>query len=97
MAPEHFEGQVCKASDVWSLAITLHNILTHDYPFQAEVQIAAYIDLVQNSQPDLFNPLGKQISSECKDLILKMLEKDPKKRISIDDILQHPWVKNNQA
>lgn len=31
------------------------------------------------------------ISPQCKDLIRKMLAKDAKTRISIDDALKHPW------
>ena len=26
-----------------------------------------------------------------------MLDKDPKTRISIEEILEHPWIKNNKS
>ena len=32
------------------------------------------------------------ISPELRDLLIKLLEKDPAKRITIADIRQHPWV-----
>jgi calcium-dependent protein kinase len=37
---------------------------------------------------DVWQTIGPQ----CKDLIRKMLAKDPKKRITIDDALKHPWI-----
>ena len=32
------------------------------------------------------------LSTECRDLIRKMLKRIPEERISIPEILQHPWV-----
>ena len=34
----------------------------------------------------------KNVSDQAKDLIKKLLEVDPEKRISSDAILQHPWL-----
>jgi serine/threonine protein kinase len=36
--------------------------------------------------PEYFSP-------NLKDLIIKMLEKDPKKRLSLKDAQQHIWLK----
>ena len=33
-----------------------------------------------------------EISEECEDLILKMLKKNPDNRITIPEILNHPWI-----
>lgn len=33
----------------------------------------------------------RNISEECKDLIRLMLCADPEKRLSIDEVLSHPW------
>ena len=33
------------------------------------------------------------VSTEAKDLLYKLLEKDPALRISVKDALQHPWIK----
>ena len=41
---------------------------------------------------------GIVISDDCKDFIMKCLEKDPKKRIAskegVSEVLQHPWFKD---
>jgi serine/threonine protein kinase len=36
------------------------------------------------------------VSSEGKDLIQKMLEKDPEKRIKLAEAFNHPWVRNRK-
>lgn len=33
----------------------------------------------------------RSISSEAKDLVIKLLENDPIDRLSIDEALMHPW------
>ncbi len=35
----------------------------------------------------------KDFSNECKDLLNKLLEADPKKRLSASGALNHPWVR----
>ena len=35
----------------------------------------------------------EMVSNECKDLITKMLVKDPKKRLTAQQVLQHEWFK----
>ena len=32
------------------------------------------------------------ISSEAKDLLVKLLEVDPEKRLSAEEALKHPWL-----
>lgn len=34
----------------------------------------------------------RKLSDECIDLIVKMLEKDPNKRIEMIGIFDHPWI-----
>lgn len=38
-------------------------------------------------------PPGTAVSAEAKDLISKLLQRDPTKRITLDGVLEHPWVK----
>lgn len=41
-----------------------------------------------------FDEDWKDISKECKDLISKLLTKDPEKRIKLKDALNHKWFQN---
>jgi len=47
----------------------------------------------RNEQCEIRFPdaLWKSVSSEAKDLVIKMTEKNPEKRITIDEALNHPW------
>ena len=36
-------------------------------------------------------PCWTNISAECKDLLTRLLHKDPKKRITLEDALKHKW------
>lgn len=37
-------------------------------------------------------PAFKKVSDEAKDMICKLLVKDPEGRLSPDEIMQHPWI-----
>jgi calcium-dependent protein kinase len=39
----------------------------------------------------------KKVSQDAKDLIKKMIEKNPKKRINIPDALKHPWISHSKT
>jgi len=53
--------------------------------------------LIKESEPNLSGEAWRIIGDECKDLMLKMLIKNPKNRISVDDALKHPWFKKYEA
>jgi len=40
-------------------------------------------------------PGNPEISKSLKDLICRILEKDPEKRITIEGIMRHPWFLKN--
>ena len=37
------------------------------------------------------------VSNDAKDLLLKMLQKDPVKRVSADEALKHPWFRSKDS
>lgn len=39
------------------------------------------------------NGQGTGLSDECRDLIGKMLEKDPPQRVGLEEVLHHSWFK----
>lgn len=51
MAPEHFRGETCPASDIWSLGVTIHNLVTGDFPFLGSTKEATQ-RLVEKFDPD---------------------------------------------
>jgi serine/threonine protein kinase len=37
-------------------------------------------------------PKISTVSNDCKEIVRKMLEKKPEKRITIREIMQHKWI-----
>lgn len=79
-----------KQSDVWQAGCILFVILHAALPFGNTQQSNANIKGPYPAAAYL--PLNRNLSEEVKDLILKMLEKDPSKRITIREALNHPWI-----
>ena len=45
------------------------------------------------NQPLSFDrPVWNSVSIDCKELLLGMLEKDQNRRMSINEVLAHPWM-----
>ena len=90
IAPEIFrnEGYEGYSCDVWSAGVTLYYMLAGSQPFKG-----GKIEEVKESiLKGVYDPV-EDISSEASDLIEKMLNLDPNKRITVDEILKHPWLK----
>ena len=76
--------------DIWSLGVILYVLLCGYPPFNGDTDV----EIIQNVQRGKFVFPEEEwdiISSECKDLIKKMLTYEPSKRISAKEILLHPW------
>lgn len=43
------------------------------------------------------DPVWRKRSDECKDLVVKMMTVDPKKRITSKEALNHPWIQHKAA
>ncbi len=91
IAPEIFENQGYSGfqCDIWSAGVTLYYILGGIQPFRAN----SIKDLEKKVIKGNFEPV-ENVSEEANDLIKLMLKTDPKKRININKILNHPWLVN---
>ena len=72
---------------VWSLGILLYDMLCGDVPYETDDQIMA-------AQLVWFPQLN--ISQEAKNLVRSCLTPDPESRISLSQVLNHPWMKCSQ-
>eukprot|EP00299_Pterocystis_sp_00344_P015517 c7756_g1_i1.p1 GENE.c7756_g1_i1~~c7756_g1_i1.p1 ORF type:complete len:888 (+),score=276.05 c7756_g1_i1:78-2666(+) len=92
MAPELLTSRnptFTPAVDVWGLGACLFMFVTGHPPFSAfsSTQLAAKI---RNSPVEF--PPNVDVDVQLKDLIVRMLHKRPNKRISLRDVMTHPWV-----
>lgn len=100
MAPEVISGQCHSISmDVWAAGIMLYQMLTAQFPFW-DTDMAGLFKIhprqilkdIQGSEILLNHAVCDGLSESAKDLIQKMLAKDPTQRISADAALRHPWL-----
>lgn len=91
MAPELFtdSGVHSFQSDVWALGCVLYEMATGKPPFSA----SSLTELITEIQEAPLKPV-KQFSVIFNDLLTRLLEKDPVKRISWEHLRKHPfWTK----
>ena len=90
MAPEVIEqkGNISPKCDIWSLGSTIIQLLTTRPPYYEFEPMAAMFRIVTDDCP----PLPTGISDHLKNFLLKCFTKDPAKRPSAKELLQHPWI-----
>ena len=74
--------------DIWCIGVLLFELLTGNVPFKGKD-----IDSLNNNILQLKIVWPKDISNTAKNLILKILKRDPGDRISLVDMLKHPFFK----
>ncbi|KAK4702047.1 hypothetical protein P7C70_g4180, partial [Phenoliferia sp. Uapishka_3] len=76
------------SSDIWSCGIILFALLTGRLPFDDE----NIRDLLAKVKKGRYI-MPEELPAAAKDLIRRMLEVDPERRIKMVDIQTHPWVR----
>jgi len=92
LAPEVLERDYDQRSDYWSLGIMMHFLLTGRHPFVG-VTTPEVLKEIKEAELSLEGPEWAALSSEAKDLLKKLLTKNPLKRITAVEALLHPWIK----
>ncbi|EJU05937.1 Pkinase-domain-containing protein [Dacryopinax primogenitus] len=87
-APEIISGKPYhgSAADIWSCGIILHALLTGRLPFD-DPNIRILLKKVKEGKFDM----PRTIPYEAQDLMRRMIETDPEKRIKMLDIFKHPF------
>ena len=87
-APEVIEGRAYNgsSSDIWSCGVILFALLAGRLPFDDE-DLHTLLEKVKIGSYDMPQIIDKR----AQDLITRMLEKDVRKRITIEQILLHPF------
>ncbi|XP_028552844.1 serine/threonine-protein kinase GRIK2 isoform X2 [Dendrobium catenatum] len=76
-----------RAADTWALGVTLYCMVVGHYPFLGETLQETYDKIVNNP---LFLP--DDINPQLRNLLERLLCKDPKHRITLPAVAEHPWV-----
>jgi len=92
MAPEIISGNYSYKTDNWSIGVMLFVLMTGKYPFTGEDQKTVFFK-IKNEDFNVKELESSRCSKEVKNLISKLLVKDIKDRLSIEEALEHPWLK----
>lgn len=91
MAPEIILKQKYDArADLWSIGVILYECLFGKAPYSSR-SMEELLDKVKSLQK-IEIPPNTKISSECEDLLTRLLQHDPDKRITFEDFFNHDFV-----
>lgn len=89
MAPEIIEREDYSVkSDLWSVGIILYELVYGKSPYWDSINI---LDLVKKIKERNIN-YPQIVSAECINLMKKLLQRDPKKRITWEELFMHEWL-----
>lgn len=96
MAPEVLKRNYGPEIDIWSAGVILYILLCGIPPFWAETEqgvaqaiIHAVVDFRRDPWP--------KVSDKAIELVKKMLDPDPKKRLTAQEVLDHPWLQDAKS
>jgi len=88
LTADHYDKQV----DMWALGVILYIVLVGYPPFDASNPAQLYRSIME-ARWTMTTEGWDQISDEAKDLVRGLMTQDPKKRLTAQQALQHPWIK----
>ena len=92
MAPEIIRGEGYHGFpvDIWSAGIALYIMLSGNLPFNKDKEHDLEYSILNNNIKEI-----SDISEDGNNLLKNILEKDPNKRYTANQILEHPWMNTN--
>ncbi|KAL9115759.1 MAG: hypothetical protein Q9227_000127 [Pyrenula ochraceoflavens] len=92
-APEIVKDErYSKSVDMWALGCVLYTLLCGFPPFYDE-SIQVLTEKVARGQYTFLSPWWDDISKSAQDLVSHLLTVNPDKRYTIEQFLQHPWIR----
>lgn len=106
LPPEMVAGEAHdRGVDVWSLGVLAFELLYGAPPFEAQGHSETYrrilkVDLrFPDDELDASSSSSgsNKVSAEAKDLIRRLLARDPAARLPLESVLRHPWILRNDS
>jgi len=91
VAPEVLSKSYTSQCDLWSLGVVIFILLVGYMPFSGDTE-SKIVTNIKQGRYSLRKPLWDKVSEEALDLVKKLLVVDPKKRLTANAALEHPWI-----
>ena len=96
VAPEILDRTGCYGNkvDIWSSGVVLFELLCGYPPYYDghATTVREVLRAIRMVQPNMADPAWELVSGEARDLVQKLLTKNPKERLSAREALLHPWM-----
>lgn len=86
-------GEDMRANDMWAVGVVLYIFITGTRPFEGETEEELQADFKKG----ICFHSGVKLSPMVTDLLGKLLEMNPKKRITAEQAKMHPWLSSAAA
>ncbi|KAH9695686.1 CDPK-related kinase 5 [Citrus sinensis] len=93
VAPEVLHRSYGTEADVWSIGVIAYILLCGSRPFWARTESGIF-RAVLKADPSFDDGSWPSLSSDAKDFVKLLLNKDPRKRMTAAQALSHPWIRN---
>ncbi len=94
VAPEVLNYNYSNEADVWSAGVILYILLAGVPPFWGQSEDAIFEEVLKGKY-DLRSDPWDKISEGAKGVVRMMLVSDPKQRATAQEVLNHPWVRED--
>ncbi|PON98383.1 Calcium dependent protein kinase [Trema orientale] len=91
LAPEILQRHYGPEADIWSAGVIIYILLCGVPPFWAETENEIFEEVLHGDL-DFSSDPWPSVSESAKDLVKRMLIRDPKRRLTAHEVLCHPWV-----
>ncbi|XP_018448471.1 CDPK-related kinase 5 isoform X2 [Raphanus sativus] len=94
VAPEVLHRSYSTEADIWSVGVIVYILLCGSRPFWARTESGIF-RAVLKADPTFDDAPWPLLSSEARDFVKRLLNKDPRRRLTAAQALSHPWIKDS--
>ncbi|XP_002984502.2 calcium/calmodulin-dependent protein kinase type 1 [Selaginella moellendorffii] len=84
-----------KAVDLWGLGLIAYELVTGWGVFSDVFDVECFLKSAGDAEVERALKWGGGVSKEARELILGMLKVNPEQRLTVEEVLRHPWVVEN--